>query len=182
MKKLFLIVYGGVVVIAIIVSIYLHAKQKNQNTEAAIEEPAVVETGPLYAYSADGTQGQLIDPNAKALRIDSATGNALLQETTEYTLEYFANGKSFNITLLGTNLRQSRINAEQELLSRFGITSEQACSLEVHVGTIVSVSAEFSARELGLSFCPERVDLPVNVNDATPKGTSGGSVPDVSLE
>jgi hypothetical protein len=182
MKKFFLILYAAIVLIAIVVSIYLHVTQNKQTTETLPDDSGVVAvTAPLYAYSADGTQGPLIDPTFKAVRVDSDTGNTLLQETSNYALEYFADGQSFNITLLGTNLRQARLDAEQELRARFGLTEEQACLLEVHVGTTVSVSEEFSARELGLSFCPNRLDLPTTNDPSSVTPQAPPVVPDFKL-
>lgn len=169
-------------VITIIASIYLYTQQEpkavipdaNQNTP-------VQETGPLYAYSANGERGPLIDPTKEAVTVDASTGNTVLAEKPNYNLEYFALDRTFTITLLDRNLREARIAAEQDLLVRFNLTEEQACSLNVSVGTVVSVSQEFSGQSLGLSFCAGRVDLPTEVSDPIAPGSSTSTQPDVAL-
>ncbi len=183
LKKFFLYLYLGVFVVALIATAYLYVKQKNMPVTPVDQAPQnrVVDNGPLYVYSANGDQGPLLVPTDNALSVDGATGNALLSEQKTYTLEYFADGKTFNITLLDKNLRQARLDAEKDLLDRFQITQEQACSLSVNVGTVIGVSQEFSGRSLGLSFCSNRVDLPTEVTDGLAPGSSGGQSPDVSL-
>lgn len=168
-------------VITVIASGYLYLNQKP--AEQATEDQTLTPqpSGPLYVYFANGERGPLLEPEKQALRTDEFTGNTVLTEAENYTLEYFPADQTFNIVLLGNNLRASRVAAEQDLLNRFQITEEQACSLRVTVGTIVSVSQEFSGRQLGLSFCPGRVDLPEAVNDPNEAGTSGGVQPDVAL-
>lgn len=166
-------------VITIIVSIYLYTHQ--ESAVAPEDNVPVQETGPLYAYSANGERGPLIDPTKEAVRVDNETGNAVLAEQPTYSLEYFALDRTFTIALLDRNLREARIVAERDLLTRFNLTEEQACSLNVLVSTIASVSQEFSGRQLGLSFCPGRVDLPTEVNDPAEPGSSTSVQPDVAL-
>lgn len=168
-------------VATLVVSVYLYTHQTPVSTgeEPLVETPQ--DLGPLYVYSPTGERGPLLEPVKNALQVDSTTGNAILAEQENYILEYFPENHTFNITLLGNNLRESRITAEQELLRQFSITQEQACSLKVMVGTIVSVSQEFSGRQLGLSFCPGRVDLPESVSDPLEAGSSSSVQPDTAL-
>ena len=168
-------------VITVIASGYLYLNQKPVEESTQAPEPTPQESGPLYAYSSNGERGPLLEPEKQAIRTDEFTGNTVLTEKENYNLEYFPADQTFNIVLLDRNLRAARVAAEQDLLTRFQITQEQACSLNVMVGTIVSVSQEFSGRQLGLSFCPGRVDLPETVNDPSEAGGSGGQQPDVSL-
>lgn len=180
MKKLFLILYGILMVITAIASVYLYTHQTPTPTA---QSPAntIQKPGPLYAYSANGERGPLLEPAKEALSIDQSSGDMVLTEKPEYILEFFPGDNTFNITLLNTNLRASRLAAEQDLLTRFRLTEEQACSLNVMVGTIASVSQQFSGQQLGLSFCAGRVDLPTTVDDPLTPGASTSIQPDTAL-
>src|SRR6187401_2179689 len=113
MKKFFLILYGGIMVVTLIASVYLYTHQKPAPL-ATDQEPTngAQETGPLYAYSANGERGPLVDPTKEAISIDPTTGDTVLSDQPNYILEFFGDDRTFTITLLGSNLRESRIKAE----------------------------------------------------------------------
>jgi hypothetical protein len=183
LKKFFLIVYSIVALVALIGTVYLYSHQPQKPTvdsTSVLSDPGSP-TEPLYAYAANGTRGPLIDPTKNAQNTSPETGNSLLADTPKYIFEYFEAGRTFNITLLDTNLREARVAAEKDLLQRFSLTEEQACSLQVTVGTLVSISQEYAGKNLGLSFCANRIDLPTAATDAAPAGSSAGIQPDAAL-
>lgn len=86
-----------------------------------------------------------------------------LADTEDYNIAYFRKGNSFIISLFNTPFGTSRKNAEQELLSKLGISQQEACNLSIRVTVPQSydliAGTNYSGRDLGLSFCPGSIQL-----------------------
>jgi hypothetical protein len=80
--------------------------------------------------------------------------------TTEYNITYDSQYQSFNVALLKEPLGQSRLDAEQFLTQRLGISATQLCTLNYNVGTPYWVNQQFSGVNLGFSSCLSAVKLP----------------------
>ena len=91
--------------------------------------------------------------------------DATIKESTDYSIEYQPNFQAFYINLNGNDLYISRTNAEQGLLDKLGISKDDACKLNVNLGVVYSVNPRASGVEYGLSFCPDGIPLPKNLNE-----------------
>lgn len=67
---------------------------------------------------------------------------------------------SFAVGLETEPLGETRRQAEQYLLSLTGVTEAELCKLNVYVGTTGRINQFYSGKNLGLSFCPNSVQLP----------------------
>lgn len=79
---------------------------------------------------------------------------------TDFSVSYDEKTHFFNIILLAEPLGTSRLNAEQFVESRLGISGQQACSLNYYVGTPYWVNSNYDNKNLGFSFCPGATVLP----------------------
>ncbi len=77
-----------------------------------------------------------------------------------YMIQYIADTKYFNIELLQEPLGTIRVEAENDLMKRLGITQTQMCQLNYTVSTPDSVNSVYASENLGFSFCPGAVQLP----------------------
>jgi len=75
------------------------------------------------------------------------------EESKGFIIEYHDIDGSVTILLTEGPFREKRIFAEQEFLSRFGITKAAACRLDVRL----SVFAYYDMTDYGLSFCPDGI-------------------------
>lgn len=77
-----------------------------------------------------------------------------------YIITYISATHYFNIALLQEPIGPVRIEAEQYLMTRLGITENQMCSLDYMVSVPYRVNLQFSGKNLGFSFCPGATVLP----------------------
>jgi len=77
-----------------------------------------------------------------------------------YHIVYFSEDTSFLISLLAEPLGANRLDAEDELRAKLGLTNDQLCQLPVEVATSIYVNESYAGQNLGLSFCPGAVVLP----------------------
>jgi hypothetical protein len=77
-----------------------------------------------------------------------------------YGISYVESDQSFQIGLYKEPLRDYRKFAEQEFISKLGISEPEACALRYWVSVPTWVSATYSTKNLGFSFCPGAVELP----------------------
>jgi len=76
-----------------------------------------------------------------------------------FNIVYFAEYDFFQISLETEPLAESRQNAEDIFLSQLQVSEADACRLNVSVRTRLEVSQFYAGTELGLSFCPDSVEL-----------------------
>jgi hypothetical protein len=86
--------------------------------------------------------------------------NATATSTPPYVIEYIASTEYFNIALLQEPIGNTRLAAEQYLLTNLGITESQACQLNYMVSVPTNVNSEFAGKSLEFSFCPDAITLP----------------------
>lgn len=80
--------------------------------------------------------------------------------TEGFAIGYRVSGQFFTIALEKEPLGETRIAAEEFLLSALGINKNQLCSLDYYLGTDVYTSSNYAGRNLGFSFCPGATVLP----------------------
>lgn len=76
-----------------------------------------------------------------------------------YSFTYFADDDSFAIDVSGKPVALYREKASRYLLESLGISESEACKLRVYVGVSYSIDSSLSGKNLGLSFCPDSVEL-----------------------
>ncbi len=183
MKRALLIVAGFLLIGLLIGAYFLYFKR-------GASEPAPVSSVQFPTGSTGGTeplfqiQGQngtalsvkdfvhngetIPDPNqaesyqlAGSLGYCNADGTCPTGAKTEdFSISYSAKYQFFNIVLLAEPLSKSRIEAEQFLMSRLGLTQDQLCELNYALGTTVHVNSVYGGEELRFSFCPGAIKLP----------------------
>jgi hypothetical protein len=77
-----------------------------------------------------------------------------------YEIDYSAKDQSFGITLYKEPLGQYRIEAENDLMKRLGITQTQMCNINYIVATGPGINDTYAGKNLGFSFCPGATALP----------------------
>lgn len=99
--------------------------------------PEVVDVGEGM-YSLNGTRS---NPNANFSLVFSEIDN------------------SYSIAILAEPIAGNRIEASKYFLELLQINEATACSLKVYVGTVASVNPTLSGQNLGLSFCPDALQI-----------------------
>ena len=77
-----------------------------------------------------------------------------------YEIDYTARDQSFGIALYQEPLGQYRITAEQDLMTRLGISEADMCRLNYVIAAGPGVNDAYSGKNLGFSFCPGATPLP----------------------
>lgn len=76
-----------------------------------------------------------------------------------FTIVYFRGYDFYQISLEQEPIGETRRAAEDRLLQQLGISTEEACRLDISVRTRLEVNYVYAGTELGLSFCPGSVTL-----------------------
>lgn len=79
---------------------------------------------------------------------------------TDFVIYYDSTYGAFTVALLKEPLGQVRLSMEQFLMTTLGITQKDMCRVNYYVGTTFDVSALYSTKNLGFSFCPGATPLP----------------------
>lgn len=84
------------------------------------------------------------------------TTSALLSETENYQLVAFSGSgrQSFIIYITTSGIRETRMVAEADLISRLGVEKGNMCELPIRVVVANTFADKISEDEIGLSFCP----------------------------
>ena len=88
-----------------------------------------------------------------------ADNSVIFKETENYSFYYYPQDEWFSITLLSPNLENARQDAEKNFLKALNIDENDACKLNVYLGTIYEISPEISGINLGLSFCDNGIEI-----------------------
>lgn len=76
-----------------------------------------------------------------------------------YTIQFSSVDDLIYISLLSNPVKESRKQAEEALMTILGLEAAEMCDLRVTVGVPMFVNKDLTGRELGLSFCPDSVQL-----------------------
>jgi len=80
--------------------------------------------------------------------------------TTNFIVFYNSKPQSFTIALTEEPVGKARLAMEQFMLKTLGISQQQLCALNYSVGVTRYVNEQYTAKNLGFSFCPGAVVLP----------------------
>jgi hypothetical protein len=166
MKKIIIIVISIVVVILVALGIFLIVKQNGSNGTGDIT------TGTLPPNSTSTPQPPIAAPTSTMIVIGTNQGTVsvsnfyksaayitqdkqtvVLQQDSRYDIEYNVGDSSFGIAILSEPLEAVREAAEAALLSKLGISKQDACKLTVYEGVPASVSDKYVGQSFSLSFC-----------------------------
>lgn len=96
-----------------------------------------------------GEEGTILDPNNPGhYYLGGSYSNS-----SPYSLLYNESDQSFNITLYVEPIGETRLQAEQKLLSVLGISEADACYLRYWVGVPYGINQIYAGKNLGFSFC-----------------------------
>ncbi|HWB34048.1 MAG TPA: hypothetical protein VG753_01875 [Candidatus Paceibacterota bacterium] len=76
-----------------------------------------------------------------------------------FLILYISQTQYFNISLLQEPIADTRVEAEQYLMSQYGLTQDQMCALNYTVSTPYWVDEKYSSIDLRFSFCPGATTL-----------------------
>lgn len=77
-----------------------------------------------------------------------------------YVIVFDAAGQTFNISLLQEPIGQSRTQAEDFMMKKFGLTPEQLCNLNYTVTVPEDVNQTYTSTNLKFGVCNDAVFLP----------------------
>ncbi len=80
-------------------------------------------------------------------------GDVVFASETAYQLLYLPTFNQFLITILTPSFETGRKQAEQALLDNLGISEQDACLLNVDMGTPASINPTEAGKRYPLSFC-----------------------------
>lgn len=85
----------------------------------------------------------------------NSRGDAVFIKTPEYQIVYLKNYEEFVINL-STSSAETRDSAENDFLSKLGVTKEEACRLRVTVSAPYVSTQTVSMPQKSLSFCSKK--------------------------
>lgn len=100
-----------------------------------------------------------IDPTQLGAALDEEGTTSIAKEDA-YHIVYYDMDSSVFITLNKKPLVETRKQAEQAFLQKFGLQKAEACRITVVLNTTKYVDPLAAGRDYGLSFCPDGKPLP----------------------
>jgi hypothetical protein len=161
MKKI-LILLVIFVTIAIISTLVLFSLQKKEEQVAPAPTDDISQSATYSASINEDAYQQVNFPDPVALSASTPDeyGNTVFAEEDRlYSIQYFTQDKTFNVTLLSVKLLDARVAAEKKLMEKLAISKEDLCKIKVYVGVPFNVNSELAGGNLGISSCVGSVDL-----------------------
>jgi len=172
-KKWIIVLIIVFVVIAVLGTVFVLFSNRQQDSNKQSEINALINTFPaskqvevpktdsVTVPAQQGQQVEIKNPYENAVRVIDSH-NVVLTEKPAYQILYFhyPDGESFLISILNPDLENTRQTAESELISKLGISKEQACNLNVSVSVSKDASVKAAGQNYGLSFCPDGKPFP----------------------
>lgn len=84
-----------------------------------------------------------------------SSNGVLFKENADYEMVFYPEKASFLISIDNFDLNPAREKAEADFLQTLETTKEEACKLNVTLGTTYDISPKNSGANFGLSFCPD---------------------------
>ena len=92
------------------------------------------------------------DPRSTKL-LENKQGDIVFNKTDGFEIVYLPKFEQFLISITASPFVENEQAAEDELLTRLGISEEEACQLNVIITTPQSVNPNEAGKNYGLSFC-----------------------------
>lgn len=158
-SKIILIVGAVLLVVLVIFLLFKYFGRQPQSQEP--EAPSASSTFPVPSASDEKMPVKTIDGetiylnNVYGQTVESLSqGGVDFIENSDYYMAYYPQDQAFVITLLNSDIKTARDNAERDLLKTLGIDEQVSCQLKVSITVPYGVNADASGQEYGLSFCP----------------------------
>ncbi len=180
MKKVIIISAVALLTLGVLAVIFLSNTEKeadvSKNDQAGVTEGGATFTGlpmektelsitPAVQEKIDAALLQAPSISENIYQIDKYPYSDAPSFVPEYTIDYSKTEQRFLINLYEYPLLETRVKASQALINKLNITDEDACKLNVDVTVNSSVNRRLAGQNLGLSFCPDRIDLSNVVDD-----------------
>lgn len=79
--------------------------------------------------------------------------DVVIKENDDYELIYQNPFKLFIIYVISSPFEKTRVKAEEDFIKSLGITKDEACKLNVRVGTPFFANPDYAKKSYPLSFC-----------------------------
>lgn len=163
MKK---IIIAVLIIGIIIILVLLFLRKPSSVPSTAVPTPASITESPTPIIPLSPIPEVTTDPSQKitignvimtdfyqAPREITADGNVLIDETDSFGIIYYPRTQVFHISVTASPFETVRKTAEQSFLKTLGITSTNACKLNVEIATPFWANKEESGAIYPMSFC-----------------------------
>lgn len=174
--KIFLVVTAGLVIMLGSLSVYfLHTARQpireeyvtlpSAGTSTVPNTGAVSEQGFIDVFPESASSIYIRDPRTFTRTTDLGDDQYLLTpleaaEVGTYSIVFDAQNNSIAVGLVAEPIAQARRDAEQYLITALGLQDPLVlCAMSVYVGTTQLVNEFYAGQNLGVSFCPDSVQL-----------------------
>jgi len=167
MNKKIYIILGILFLLLVVTFVFLFLRKNPTNSTSSTNNTS--NTANLFPSSTPGkviakTKKESFELNDPAKIVEKVIDqkDMVIKEEPRYQILYFNYGKpSFLISIADPDIKNARIEAENDFLKTFGITKEQACGLDVSLTVPASINSNASGQDYGLSFCPNGKSFPI---------------------
>lgn len=131
-----------------------------QGTEPETTQP----TADVLSVDTSAGQVRFVDPatTGVAEQLDETTfnlGSLSDMSTRHFNVIFNTTNNSFAVALLKEPLAESRVLAENFLLSRLSISREELCALDVFVSTTYTINPYYAGVDVGFATCDGSLPL-----------------------
>lgn len=161
-----ILIFGIFIIIVIIIVFLLLGKIKNlpsQNYRPSSALPVTVYISPV-ATKPQPTEYSSVEEKMeiKGIKVNNVYKNPIILnrkndvtffKNDKYEFVYLPYYQVFIITIVGSPFQMYIKPAEEEFIKALGISKEQACKLNVELGTVVFANPDYAGKTYPLSFC-----------------------------
>jgi len=151
MSKKFIIVTTGTICVLLIFIIVLFLETDSKQDPLPILPTPT--SAPIRTPEKINISGVEVDNFLIEGTVIDNKGDTVITEKPEFEIIYLAPFNQFIITVLATPFESVRQKAEAEFLQKIGTTKEDACKLDVTIGTTYDVDPINAGTNFPLSFC-----------------------------
>jgi hypothetical protein len=161
------LLFGGIVFLLaiLIVVFYLLISRSNSTPSSNIPPSTDTNENPpttQETFVIETTEGSVLIKNFYKNPVAILPGIGLVLTTTfDYDIHFMFSDNSFTITIFNPPIVEVRRQAEEELLNILGVSEQDACKLNVHLGVHRSADSDLGGgADYGLSFCSSGLPFP----------------------
>jgi hypothetical protein len=166
-NKQLLILFVAIVILSLVAVLFLFTGERGKNQI----KPGVTVTPTKISYLTPTQKitptPTLYIPTGKKIELEGIAVNDIyakplmtnnendvkFAENSNYEFVYLSKYHKFLITILGSPFMSLVKPAEEDFVKVLGITYNQACKLNVDVGTVAFANPDYAGKRFPLSFC-----------------------------
>lgn len=170
-NKQLLILFVAIVILSLVTVLFLFTskREKDQSKPSVVATPTTISyLTPTQSPPAGGTPTPtLYIPTGKKIELEGIAVNDIyakplmtnnendvkFAENSNYEFVYLPKYHKFIITILGSPFMSLIKPAEEDFVKVLGITYDQACKLNVDIGTVAFANPDYAGKRFSLSFC-----------------------------